>query len=644
MSTFLQTKVAWLGKSHWPGLLLLFVVAVLLRSVHLGSESFWCDEIIDFYTSRLDFLSMLADVRIHRGGLPLHYFIQFLMIPLGQSEVVLRMPAMLFSSLAVVTTFYLSRTLYPQKTSVAWLAALMMTLSVFQIRYAQEARFYALFILLSTTLWWRYFQALQTGRKKDWLLYFAVGVLASYAHYYTFLLLLFQGGIVFLFWLLALLKKDAVLKKFTYQQVKVVFFICMGILLMFAPALVLYTSGLGNYNSFHFSWVQVLPLLRILSGGTSTWIVLFMLAALLIPDKQQKLLNGLFILISLGCIGFVIALDAWGGYFFHVRQILFVQPLLLILMSIGIVCLLEKTLNKLKLNRLLLVLGLVVVVLVHATPLFNYWQQPIRDIPSFVFESKKTEWRQAIEYVNEKKGPAPAIICLDHMVKKSLEYYLHLQGIHNVPIVEINYDMDKMAQIVNKTHFEDYWFVDGGIFSGYQHNLKPEEQTELKEKLYHWKDFYRVQIFKFPKKDYYHRGLVEKIDIGEKSAGVYLGRGWWEDETTNPGVESLWSWADYSELILPKDNVNPVILKIRVHPIKVQTMTVAVNGEPIQELMLESGWREYSIPVDQAAWKKENNLITFTYSKSARYHKFRRARAVEWDWCEIAYEDWNLPQ
>ena len=123
------------------------LVAIALRVYGLGRESLWLDE---GFTWRLARLAPLDAIAASRGDVhpPLFVLLVGLLVRLfGDCETTLRAVSVVASCASVLLAWRLARRAFGE--TAAWGAAVLVTLSAFQVRYAQEARAYALLGTLS---------------------------------------------------------------------------------------------------------------------------------------------------------------------------------------------------------------------------------------------------------------------------------------------------------------------------------------------------------------------------------------------------------------------------------------------------------------------------------------------------------------
>lgn len=134
-------------RSAWLAALAIALVAIALRVWGLGRESLWLDE---GFTWRLARLAPLDAIAASRGDVhpPLFVLLVGLLVRIfGDCETTLRALSVVASCASVLIAWRLARRAFGDEA--AWGAAALVALSAFQVRYAQEARAYALLGALS---------------------------------------------------------------------------------------------------------------------------------------------------------------------------------------------------------------------------------------------------------------------------------------------------------------------------------------------------------------------------------------------------------------------------------------------------------------------------------------------------------------
>ncbi len=186
----------------WLAVLGIVAGGVLLRLWHLDQRSLWFDEAFTWRLIQFPLSEMLQrDAR--DTSPPLYYaFLKGWVAVCGDSLVSLRLPSVLFAGLAVLGVFFLVRDSFgehgPELPGRALLASALVAVSVFQVRYAWEARAYALGTALLAWSSWALWRAVcrPESRWLDWMLYGVLALLFAYTHPYALFSLAGQAAFV----------------------------------------------------------------------------------------------------------------------------------------------------------------------------------------------------------------------------------------------------------------------------------------------------------------------------------------------------------------------------------------------------------------------------------------------------------------
>lgn len=172
-------------------LALIIIIAAALRLFHLESTSLSYDEVGQVLVSRPSWWSAVAGAASHAGAAPLDYLITHAMLKIGNSDGILRLPAVFFGVASVALLYLLARWLFGD--TPALLAAIMLALTPMHIAYSQTLRFYSLatFMALATAL--VFWQAQKHNRWPWWITFGATLTIGLYAHYYLAFVALAMG-------------------------------------------------------------------------------------------------------------------------------------------------------------------------------------------------------------------------------------------------------------------------------------------------------------------------------------------------------------------------------------------------------------------------------------------------------------------
>ena len=156
----------------------LTLVALALRAVRLGAQSFWIDEVLTYgWIQEIDkngFGTLLGNIH----G-PLYTAVVWLVSRGSHSEAWLRMPSLVAGVAAVPALGILARAVWGARAGLV--AAALLTVSPFALYYSQECRNYSFSILFA--IWtlhaaWR-FQAAASARRGAWVVLAELGGILS---------------------------------------------------------------------------------------------------------------------------------------------------------------------------------------------------------------------------------------------------------------------------------------------------------------------------------------------------------------------------------------------------------------------------------------------------------------------------------
>jgi hypothetical protein len=167
-----------------------------LRVVALGDKSVWWDEGLAAWAARQSLAAIRQLDRPRCASWALRVValgdftsgsLHFWRLLSGESEFGLRLLSAIFGLLTIPATYLLGKRINGRFTGL--LAALFITISRFDIGWAQEMRMYALSALLGALALWAAVGVWQYGRRRDWLLYILFMVLGLYNLYLAVMVL-----------------------------------------------------------------------------------------------------------------------------------------------------------------------------------------------------------------------------------------------------------------------------------------------------------------------------------------------------------------------------------------------------------------------------------------------------------------------
>ncbi|HXJ90177.1 MAG TPA: hypothetical protein VMS18_25425 [Candidatus Binatia bacterium] len=185
---------------QWLTLSLTLGTCAVLRFHCAACKSFWFDECFSVELARISWRNFLHLMWWREANMSMYYILLRGWLQFGQRPFFIRSLSIVISVVTLPAIYWLAKLLYDRR--VALIATALLAVNAYSIRYAQEARSYALFLLLAT---------LSSGCLISWLqamceelrpqfatsnshvprrwVYIGTAVLAVYSHLYALLLI-----------------------------------------------------------------------------------------------------------------------------------------------------------------------------------------------------------------------------------------------------------------------------------------------------------------------------------------------------------------------------------------------------------------------------------------------------------------------
>jgi uncharacterized membrane protein len=314
-------------------------------------RGFWLDEATEADYGKHSFGTMLTEIS-HDNHPPLHYILIWLIEHfVGTGEFGLRVPSIVFGTLTIPMMYLAGRALYNQSAGV--LAALFTAVSPLGVWYSQEARMYALFMLLAAVTIWAQAQILKTGRKGYWVAWASASAAMIWSQWFAMLCVATEVA-VFL-WAIYGRRRDgipvrALFKRFLLAVACVIVVVLPGIPLLLTQFSNNQANGLGLSGPASITFSSVSPygifnnLIWALWGYHSNSVVddavaiwpLGILALFLILGRRRSRSNGMLLAIALVPMGLIFVgsvMQAQGRSLFEVRYFIEAIPALLLLIA-----------------------------------------------------------------------------------------------------------------------------------------------------------------------------------------------------------------------------------------------------------------------------------------------------------------------
>lgn len=177
-------------------IVLVLLISLILRIISLD-QSLWLDEAINILAVRNStFLYTLLEYPRFDFHPPGYFVILWLWTHLfGYSEIIVRIPSVIFGILTVWLVYLVGKNLMPKKFSL-W-GALLCAVNPLLIYYSQEARPYS-FAAFTVVLSYYYFLRLLKNERSSWLGYSLSLCLLLTSDYLAYFTILAQGGYIIL--------------------------------------------------------------------------------------------------------------------------------------------------------------------------------------------------------------------------------------------------------------------------------------------------------------------------------------------------------------------------------------------------------------------------------------------------------------
>ena len=183
----IRTSAEWI---HWLTFLLLLAAGAAARFLYLAGKPFWFDETFSVEVAQLDWHNFLHLLWWREANMSLYYVLLRIWLHFGQSPFFIRSLSVVIASTTIPAIYWLGSMLYNRR--VGLIAAALLAFNGYDLRYAQEARSYSLFVLLATLSSGFLIAYLKGPSRRGRIGYIASSILAAYAHFYALLLIVAQ--------------------------------------------------------------------------------------------------------------------------------------------------------------------------------------------------------------------------------------------------------------------------------------------------------------------------------------------------------------------------------------------------------------------------------------------------------------------
>jgi hypothetical protein len=180
---------SWRSDRAWLLVGALAAVGLIVRMLLV--RSIWVDEAISIQQAHMSLPAMLHELRQSDVHPPLYFVLLWCSTRIfGFGDMAVHFPSILAGTLLVPAMFLAGRELFDRRTGLV--AAGLVAFAPLVIWYSQEARGYAILMLLATLAVWAQMRVLRDGRARYWFAYGGLTIALAYAEYWSLLLVAIQ--------------------------------------------------------------------------------------------------------------------------------------------------------------------------------------------------------------------------------------------------------------------------------------------------------------------------------------------------------------------------------------------------------------------------------------------------------------------
>src|SRR5271157_198461 len=384
-------------------LIVLAVIGIFLRFYNLGFNSLWLDEASTYSISVRSFADIWQVTASGEFNPPLFYWVEHVMLMLGNNEIILRfIPALL--GVLTIPLFYLIGKEYLDR-NVGLIAAAACAVSPFLIYYSQEARAYMMmlfFVALATIF---FLNAMKSGSLTHWILFGIFSALAFWSHFYAFVMIAALVLYALIEWAPRIRTELANLKMLV-AGVGVFVLLSLPLIIVTLQLFVLRTSSAPTYG------VQGLGIITETFSQVSGMndIAMYMLVALFIVGIIQAFSigknKGIF-LVLITVLTFVISYILSFKMPMLPRYLIFLSIVFFLGIAVS-----YRLVNSLW-NSKAVVYGFVIVLFVISAPV----------LAGYYSGYSKEDWRGFSAALEQKTVPGDIVVSVPGYISQPLDYY-----------------------------------------------------------------------------------------------------------------------------------------------------------------------------------------------------------------------------
>ena len=323
-------------------LVLSVLIGCVLRCWNIN-QSFWWDEIwgtiayakasslwqvvssLGYYFNNHIFYSLLS-----RGSIKI----------LGESEVALRLPALVMGLLGIVMLFQFGKSFLGASSGI--IASLLLAISVFHIEHSSEARGYSALALFSILSSFYFLKGLKTNELRSWTLFILSTVLGFYSHVFMIAVSISQCCCALFFMVGGKwgFRKIGINPKAFKNFSLSLFFAAITTMFIYSPVLSAFVANIGKVRLVHADRMPfMVSLLNSFFPGVQSIIgsiiySILILSGIYFTFRKDRILCCYFLVLSLLPVSLYLLVNPM---FVFERYFIFALPFVLLIVSEGVV-------------------------------------------------------------------------------------------------------------------------------------------------------------------------------------------------------------------------------------------------------------------------------------------------------------------
>ena len=414
-------------------------MAAFLRLFALGRESLWLDEAMSVGSSKASLWSIAQTTASQDTLPPLYYFLLHLwMLLFGQTETAIRSLSACLGIVSVFLMYKVGQELFDRKTGL--IASFLMAISAFALAYSQEARPYALMLMLTLLSFFLFIRILKTEIKSraHIVLYTLVNILLAYTHIFG----LFIIGAQVLYFILFQRRYAGARLAFWGAQAATVVAFSPWIYVLYAytfkgtievlnwipqPSPYIVARSMGSLAGAGYLWAALGVILVLIIFCLCLAGVFYLpnalkqhsapenpkssklgkLATLMTEPKTALLLTWFFFPLVIALI-FSFAVRP----IFATRYLIGITPVFYLLAARGIEGINSFVKSRATQANLAAFSLIALVAIISAQGLYNYYAHP-----------QKEQWREATNFMEQMAQPGDAVVFTEDDYRYPFDYY-----------------------------------------------------------------------------------------------------------------------------------------------------------------------------------------------------------------------------